>query len=147
HRARLEIDDAGQLAGLFPSADVGSFYEPFGEMQRLELNGRWRGYDAAAAQPARFPRSLRRPCPPEARGTKTLREHYWPEKVSPTKVKLPLKVVPPTMSVPTRSQSGSSLLLRTHCCKSPTNRGFAGSRAAETQRNSPVFSSTWGTKK
>jgi len=57
--------------------------------------------------------------------------------------------VPPTMSVPTRSQSGSRAASRVHACRSGVN-GVPGGTigfGADSHRKSPVASSTCGTKK
>src|SRR5205814_5585766 len=67
----------------------------------------------------------------------------------PLKEKLPLNVggdASSTMSVPTRSQSGSRSALRIHICRSPVNNGGPG---ADSHRKLPArpCNSTWGTKK
>src|SRR5579871_4812885 len=51
--------------------------------------------------------------------------------------------VPPTMSVPMRSQSGSRLALRIQACRS----GGPAGPGAESQRKCPLASATCGTKK
>src|SRR5262245_14545162 len=73
-------------------------------------------------------------------------------KVSPDREKAALKVggvVPPTMSVPMRSQSGSRLASRVQLCRSGA-KGVPGATiglGADSQKKVPVLSRTWGTKK
>ena len=71
---------------------------------------------------------------------------------SPARVNVSLKVPTPTMSVPTRSQSGSRFSFRIQLCRSvnPAGNGVPGGtmgRGADSQKKSPLVSSTCGTKK
>ena len=74
---------------------------------------------------------------------------------SPVRENVALKVgngVPPTMSCPTLSQSGSRAASRVQLCKSvnPAGNGVPGAAiglGADSHRKSPLLSSTWGTKK
>src|SRR5262245_21234110 len=70
----------------------------------------------------------------------------------PDSEKVPLKVgpgAPPTMSVPTRSQSGLRLALRIQVCRSPEN-GVPGASiglGADSHKKCPEERPTCGTKK
>src|SRR5262249_19698104 len=72
--------------------------------------------------------------------------------VWPLREKAALKVggvVPPTMSVPIRSQSGSRLASRVQLCRSGV-KGVPGATiglGADSQKKLPVLSRTWGMKK
>lgn len=71
---------------------------------------------------------------------------------SPLRVNAVLKAVPPTISAPTRSQSGSRAELRTHSWRSvnPGGNEVPGGTiglGAESQKNSPPVTATVGTKK
>ena len=66
----------------------------------------------------------------------------------PTRENASLKVggvVPPTMSVPSRNQSGSRFALRIQACKSPVKIG--ADRGVESHKKLPDESPTCGTKK
>ena len=71
--------------------------------------------------------------------------------VTPSSEKAALNVggvVPPTMSVPMRDQSGSSAASRIQLCKSVKPAGNEGfGRSPDSQKNSPPLTCTWGTKK
>src|SRR5262245_66291035 len=80
-----------------------------------------------------------------------LAQRLYSYGVVPLKEKLPLNLGPdtgvgPTISPPTRSQSGSRSALQIHICRSPVNNGGPG---ADGHRKLPArpCNSTWGTKK
>src|SRR6185437_6486143 len=66
--------------------------------------------------------------------------------VSPETEKAALKVVPPTMSAPTRSQSGARFSLRIQLCRSGL-MGGGGVLGAESHKKLPLLSATCGIKK